>query len=196
MGALRPAPRPGPGRPKTYDGKVRWADLSRFERAETSDEGLVLYSQVVNHVQFKRHLRVVKVIDTHSNRSALLFSTALDLCAITIYRYYKARFQLEFLFRDAKQFTGLGDCQARSKAKLQFHFDASLTAVTMAKLEVRQQQDGQDAPFSMTNVKRRYFNMHLIERILTTLANGATLAKSSPAYERLCNYGTITHTAA
>jgi DDE superfamily endonuclease len=187
---------PGPGRPQTYDGKVDWADLSRFERVETDDEGMVLYSTVVNHVHFKRNLRVVKVVDIPAKRTALLFSTALDLSALTIYRYYKARFQLEFLFRDAKQFTGLGDCQARSKAKLQFHFDASLTAVTMAKLEVRQQRDDQTAPFSMASVKRRYFNAHLIERILSTLADGTTLDKSSPAYERLCNYGAITHMAA
>jgi hypothetical protein len=151
---------------------------------------------VVNHVHFKRHLRVVRVVDIPSQRSALLFSTALDLSAMTIYRYYKARFQLEFLFRDAKQFTGLGDCQARAKAKLPFHFAASLTAVTMAKLEVRQQQDDQDTPFSMASVKRRSFNAHLIERILTTLADGTTLDKSSLAYERLCNYGAITHMAA
>jgi len=70
---------------------------------------------------------------------------------------------------------------------VQFHFDASLTAVTMAKLEVRQQRDDQDVPFSMASVKRRYFNAHLIECILTTLADGATLDKSTPAYERLCN---------
>jgi hypothetical protein len=85
-----------------------------------------------------------------------------------VYRYDKARFQREFLFRDAKQFTGLGDCQARSKATWQFHFDASLTAVTMAKLAVRQQRDDQATPFSMASVKRRYFHAHLIERILTT----------------------------
>jgi hypothetical protein len=188
--------RSGPGRPKTYDGKVDWSDLSRFERAETSDEGIVLYSQVVNHVHFKRNLRVVRVVDTHSKRWALLFSTDIALAAPTIYRYYKARFQIEFLFRDAKQFTGLSDCQARSKAKLQFHFGASLTAVTLAKLEARQLQGDQAAPFSMATVKRRYFNAHLIERILSTLADEIMLDKSSPEYEQLCNYGAITHMAA
>jgi hypothetical protein len=82
---LYPGPhRPAPGRPQTYDGKVRWSELSRFERAETSDEGLVLYSPVVNHVQFKRNLRVVKVVEIHSKRSALLFSTDVDLAATTI----------------------------------------------------------------------------------------------------------------
>ena len=38
--------RPGPGRPKTYDGKVDWSDLSRFERLDTEDEDIVLYLNV------------------------------------------------------------------------------------------------------------------------------------------------------
>ncbi len=130
--------RPGRGRPKTYDGKVAWRDLSRFERLETGDEHIVLYHQVLHHVQLKRNLQVVVGVHTHYNRYAVLFSTDVALDALTLYRYYKARFQIEFLFHDGKQFTGLIDCQARSKAKLDFHFNASLTAVSLAKLEVRQ----------------------------------------------------------
>ena len=187
---------PGLGRPKIYAGKVDWSDLSRFEHIETNDAGIVLYSQVVNHVHFKRNLRVVKVVDTASQRWALLFSTDVALAAETIYRYYKARFQIEFLFRDAKQFTGLSDCQARSKTKLHFHFAASLTAVTVAKLDARQQRDSQATSFSMASVKRRYFNVHLLEHILSTLADGTTLDKCSPEYEQLCNYGAITYMAA
>jgi len=185
-------PRSGPGRPKQYDGKVHWSALSRFERMASSDEGIVLYTQVVNHVQFKRNVRVVLVVETCTNRSALLFSTDIDLAAARLYGYYKARFQIEFLFRDAKQFTGLSDCQARSPAKLAFHFNMSLTAVTFAKLEARQNADDQLTSFSMASLKRRSFNQHLIDRILTILAEETTLEKSSPAYESLCNYGTIT----
>jgi hypothetical protein len=189
-------PRSGPGRPKQYDGKVQWADLSRFEQVASGDEGIVLYTQVVNHRQFQRNIRVVVVVETGPNRSAVLFSTDIDLAAARLYRYYKARFQIEFLFRDAKQFTGLSDCQARSQAKLAFHFNMSLMAVTFAKLEARQDAQDHLPAFSMARLKRRYFNQHLIERILTTLAEGTTLDKSSPAYERLCNYGTITGLAA
>jgi len=54
---LYPGPKhPGPGRQKTYDGKVNWHDLSRFERLETEDEHIVWYHQVLNHVQLKRNL--------------------------------------------------------------------------------------------------------------------------------------------
>ena len=164
--------RPGPGRPKTYDGKVDWSDLSRFERLDTEDEDIVLYHQVLNHVQLKRNLQVVVVVHTQRKRYAVLFSTDVDLDALKLYRYYKARFQIEFLFRDAKQFTGLSDCQARSKGKLDFHFNASLSAVTFAKLEARQASGDGDASFSMASLKRRAFNQHLLDRICEHLANG------------------------
>lgn len=162
--------RPGPGRQKTYDGKVNWSALSRFERLDTEDEHIVLYHQVLNHVQLECNLQVVVVVHTQRNRYAVLFSTDVDLEPQRLYRYYKARFQIEFLFRDAKQFTGLSNCQARSKAKLDFHFNASLSAVTFAKLEARQQNSNCDQAFSMASLKRRAFNQHLIDRICEHLA--------------------------
>ena len=188
--------RPGPGRPKTYDGKVHWDDLARFTKVATDDEHIVLYHQVLNHGQFQCNLRVVLVVDTKHNRRAVLFSTDVDLDALSLYRYYKARFQIEFLFRDAKQFTGLTACQARSQTKLHFHFNASLCAVTLAKLEARQHHGEAASVFSMASLQRRAFNQHLIERISQHLAQGHSLEKSSPDYEDLCNYGTITETAA
>ena len=157
--------RPGPGRHKTYDGKVHWSDFSRFERLATEDEHIVLHHQAVNHVQFKRHLQVVVVVDTQRNRSAVLFSTEVDLDALTLYRYDKARFQIEFLCRDGKQFTGLTDCQARSQTKRNFHFHASLSAVTLAKLEAHQQNGHSDQVFSMASLKRRACTQHLLDRI-------------------------------
>jgi hypothetical protein len=188
--------RPGPGRQKTYDGKVNWSDLSRFERLSTEDEHIVLYHQVLNPVQLKRNLQVVVVVHTQRKHYAVLFSTDVDLKPLTLYRYYQARFQVEFLFRDAKPFTGLSDCQARSKAKLNFHFNASLSAVTFAKLEARHQSGHGDRAFSMASLKRRAFNQHLVDRIGEHLGKGQSLEKSSPDYEALCNYGIITDEAA
>ena len=188
--------RPGPGRQKTYDGKGNWSDLSRFERLDTEDEHIVLYHQVLNHVQLQCNLQVVVVVHTQRNRYAVLFSTDVNLEPQRLYRYDTARFQIEFLFRDAKQCTGLSDCQARSKAKLDFHFNASLRAVTFAKLEARHQHGNGNQAFSMASLKRRAFHQHLIDRICEHLANGQSLEKSSPDYETLCNYGIIADEAA
>lgn len=188
--------RPGRGRQKTYDGKVYFSDLSRFGRLDTEDDHIVLYHQVLNHVQLRRNLQVVIVVNTQCNRYAVLFSTDIDLEPRRLYRFYKARFQIEFIFRDAKQFTGLSDCQARSKAKLDFHFNVSLSAVNIAKLGARQQQGNSEKPISMASLKRRAFNQHLLDRIVEHLANGKSMEKSSPDYDALCNYGVITKEAA
>ena len=73
---------PGPGRPKTHDGKVQWDDLSRFERVQSEEDDVVLYHQVLNHAHLRRNLRVVLVVDTRTQRRAVLFSTGYRLgCA-------------------------------------------------------------------------------------------------------------------
>jgi len=46
---------------------------------------------------------------------------------------YGARFQLAFLFKDAKQHTGLDHCQVRDPEKLHFHWNAALTSVNLAR---------------------------------------------------------------
>ena len=59
-------------------------------------------------------------------KNTLLFSTDIHLPPEQIVEYYQARFPIAFIFRDAKQFTGLSDCQARHLPRLDFHFNASL----------------------------------------------------------------------
>lgn len=183
------------GRPKQYDGKVQFlqSELVRFESVGTVD-GIQLYTGVINSVHFKRNIRIVYLIKPVGDRlqTALLFSTDTDLPALKIYRLYKARFQIEFLFRDAKQFTGLSDCQARGQKALHFHFNASMTALNLLKLEDRQRtQDAHRSVISIASWKVRKFNQHLLERFSSILGLDFSLIKSSPAFETLCNYGAI-----
>ena len=125
-------------------------------------------------------------------QTALLFSTDTELSAWEIYRLYKARFQIEFLFRDAKQFTGLLDCQARGQAALHFHFNASMTALNLLKLEDRQLTEGNPrSVISIASWKIRKFNEHLLEHFSSMLGLDFSLIKSSPEFETLCNYGAI-----
>jgi hypothetical protein len=53
--------------------------------------------------------------------------------ALTMCCYYGLLFQVEFLIRNAKQYTGLEDCEARSKEKLHTHFNVAFSAVFPAK---------------------------------------------------------------
>ena len=56
------------------------------------------------------------------------------MTAGNVVEYYRTRFQIEFCFRDAKQNTWLCDCQARDLDKLDFHFNASLCSLNVAKV--------------------------------------------------------------
>lgn len=89
----------------------------------------------------------------------IFFSTDLALSGIDIYCYYKARFQIEFLYRDAKQYAGLEHCQSKSETKLHFHFNTALTTVYLVKAIYHLSQPiEQRTPFSMADVKTQYFN--------------------------------------
>jgi hypothetical protein len=183
------------GRPRKYDGKIQFLrpELTRFEFAGTVD-GIQLYTAIVNSVHFKRDIRIVYLMKTVGDRlqTAVLFSTDTDLAALKIYALYKARFQIEFLFRDAKQFTGLSDCQARNQAALHFHFNASMTALNLLKIEDRRRTQGAHrSVISIASWKVRKFNEHLLERFSSILGLDFSLIKASPAFETLCNYGAI-----
>ena len=109
-----------------------------------------------------------------------------------IYEYYKVRFQIEFLFRAAKPFTGLWDCQARCKESLPFQVNASLTAVNLAKLDAQHLLGkGASDPFSMASLKALYFNEPLVSRIISRLELDPTSIKTPPQDEQLRTYGTI-----
>lgn len=62
-------------------------------------------------VSLEREVRVVIVdyVDTEKKRQSRksFFCTDLSMSARDIFDLYRTRFQIEFVFRDAKQFTGL-----------------------------------------------------------------------------------------
>jgi len=183
------------GARRKYDGKVDLTNLERFIWVSQVQPGVELYTQVVWHVSLKRQIRLAYLKDTRKpgkSSYVVLFSTDLTQSAEQIYRFYKLRFQIEFIFRDAKQFTGLSDCQARSVKKLDFHFNASFTALNLAKLDVHRQQSG-NTPFvfSMASVKRRALNDHLLDTFISKLGLSPNAIKSHPNYQNLRSYGVI-----
>jgi hypothetical protein len=187
------------GARRKYDGKVDFTDLSRLTFVEPLEAGLNLYTAVVWHVSLKRQIRIACLVDTRKAGKtgvALLFSTDVELDAKLIVQYYQARFQIEFIFRDAKQFTGLCDAQTRDPQRLDFHFNASLTTLNLAKYQEQLRPVQPDAavssvPFSMASYKRFAFNDHLLERFICQLELDPTLIKSHPNYENLRSYGII-----
>lgn len=98
-------PYPGHGRPAKYDGKVSFSDLSRFDHVAELEPGLDLYTQVLYWMTYPEHkVRVALLVDRRTPGKIghlVLFSTDGDLPALDILHFYQARYQIEFLFRDA-----------------------------------------------------------------------------------------------
>jgi DDE superfamily endonuclease len=183
------------GRPRKYDGKVDVQDLSRLTFVETVQPNVDLYTAIVWSVALGCWIRLAYLLD-HQNakkpRFVMLFSTDLEQAATDIYHLYRLRFQIEFIFRNAKQFTGLQDCQARDLPKLEFQFNASLTALNLARLDAQAHHTG-DEPFvfSMATVKRRALMQQVLERFIAQLDLEPTSIKSHPNYAELLSYGSI-----
>jgi hypothetical protein len=185
------------GRPRRYDGKVDFADLSRFQYLGTVEEAdhLHLYTVVLYHISLKRRLRVAVILDCRDpkkRRYAVLASTDTALGGKELYRLYRMRFQIEFIFRDAKQFTSLLDCQARDQQALDFHFNVALATLNVARTEAILAHEGsQGLVFSMASRKQVAFNEQFIRIISEQLALDLTAIKNHPAYDNLRTYGAI-----
>ena len=106
--------------------------------------------------------------------------------------YYTSRFQIEFLYRDAKQHTGLNDSQARSENKLHFHFNAALTGINIAKMQhwlsLPKHERG---AFSMNDVKTINNNMLQLNRFFSKFGINPHSTKNKRKAEELIYYGTI-----
>lgn len=157
----------GPGAPKQYDGKVHFDDLRRFDYvgALCDRPQVDLYTKRLNSPHFKRDFRVVVLVDTTSGSYVVLASTDCSQSARQVVRFYRLRFQIELLFRDAKQFAGLCHCQARSQKKLDFHFNMSLAAINVARLESVLYHEG----LSLNSYVRRAYNRWLVGQLLSKL---------------------------
>lgn len=187
------------GRPRKYGDKVQWTNLDRrrWKNEGEVEPGVRLTSARVYHVSLKRIVRVALLQEEKpgasgsKTHSVLLYSTDLKLSARDIVRYYHARFQIEFLFRDAKGATGLNHCQARNATAIDFHWNAAFSALNLAKWEELQRPAA--AAFSVASHKQRHSNANLLRVFSDRLGFDWMTIKCHPAYEELCNYGAISN---
>lgn len=188
----------GRGRKRKYGDKVdvERIDWRRIRFCFEEAEDVQIFSGIVYSVSLQRLIRIVYLqnYDQHgyATTHAIFFSTDLNLRPQKILQYYRQRYQIEFLFRDAKNFAGLEDCQARSESKLHFHVNASLSSVSLAKalhyLNVpKEERDS----FSMTDVKVMYFNQFITDFIFSKLALDMTCEKYKSLYNECLNIGRL-----
>ena len=106
----------GTGRPAKYGEKVNVRQLDTKYLKETSTDDHLrteIYQGQFYNKEFAFILNVVVILKTNLKTKAqahvVLFSTDLETAYDKIIKFYSLRFQIEFNFRDAKQYWGLED---------------------------------------------------------------------------------------
>ena len=182
-----------PGRPRMYAGKVdcKHIDKRRIRKFE-EDEWTICYSAVVYSMILKRLVRIVYLQDKHSGHYEIFVCTDSGLSAALIIKYYRLRFQIEFLIRDAKQHCGLVECQARSENKLYFHFNMALSAVSVAKAAcwLSLPKEKREA-FSMRNIKLMFYNKIMTETIFSNLGLELSCKKIKQLFDQCLNIAAL-----
>jgi putative transposase len=109
-------PYQGRGPRRKYGSKLDSTALPAKYLQQTTVEGPLetrLYQATLLHKEFAQPLNVVIIEkfnrSTQKRGHVILFSSDLTLAYDTLIDYYSLRFQIEFTFRDAKQYWGLED---------------------------------------------------------------------------------------
>jgi putative transposase len=152
-------PYAGRGPHRKYGPKIDYDHLPAPYLKETTVEGHIqtcIYQVQLLHKEFPQPLNVVIIAKTNLRTQArahvVLFSSDLDLAYAPLVDYYGLRFQIEFNFRDAKQYWGLEDFMNITPTGVTNAANLSLFMVNVA-YRLRADVQPRDPDYSVLDLK-------------------------------------------
>jgi len=184
------------GRPKKYAGKVDLLHPDRSVFFLVNALRSATTKAYAGVVELKAAGIGIKVVIVHQLNEEgqiksfkIYMSTDVEQSAEHIIRAYRCRFQQEFIFRDGKQFAGMEAGQGRDWLKIDFHINAALTVVNLAKAahHLDTPAVSRDA-FSMSDITNAYANERLALRIFSRCGIDPNLPKMKAVLNEVRNY--------
>ena len=194
-------PSAGRGRPRLYGQRFNPQQIDAKYRVSTQTQGNITTEvyQVskLRHKKFPEPLNVVCILKTHllteKKSHVLLFSSDLALEAEKMIDYYRLRFQIEFNFRDAKQYWGLEDFMNVNKTPVNNAANLSMFMVNVsAKLLAPLRLEHSEC--SVLDLKASYRGMKYLRETLKILPQKPDPIVIDQIAERLGSIGAIHHT--
>ena len=168
-------PYAGRGPRRKYGHKVDDDHLPVHALTETTVEGHIetrLYQMQVLHQEFAQPLNVVIIAQTNLRTQArahvVLFSSDLTLAYAPLVDYYGRRVQIEFNFRDAKQYGGLEDFMNVTPTGVTNAANLSLFMVNIAS-RLRADSHARDPDYSVLDLKADYRGYKYVEETIKML---------------------------
>jgi putative transposase len=155
-------PYAGCGAPRKYGDKIDYAQIpDQYLQATQMEKEMRtrIYQAEMLHTEFAQPLNVVIIVKTNLKtgawRHVVLFSSDLTLDYATIIDYYSLRFQIEFNFRDAKQYWGLEDFMNTKETAVTNAANLSLFMVSVSTFLLRYVRQ-KDSTVNVLDLKAYY----------------------------------------
>jgi DDE superfamily endonuclease len=163
------------GAHKKYGDKLNYnhiPDQYRKETTVTAGIRTQIYQMTMWHKLFPDRLNVVVIVKTNLKTGAqahvVLFSSDLALAYDKLIDYYRLRFQIEFNFREAKQFWGLEDFMNVNQTPVYNAANLAMFMVNFSQVMIRSFRPTYPT-FSVTDLKAHFRGRKYVSETLKLL---------------------------
>jgi hypothetical protein len=194
-------PYAGRGAPRQYGDKINYGQLpAQYLQATKIEKGICthLYQAEMLHHDFAQPLNVVIIVKTNLKTRArahvILFSSDLTLRYDHIIDYYALRFQIEFNFRDAKQYWGLEDFMNVKETAVTNAANLSLFMVNVSHLLLRHFRQ-KDSTVNVLDLKAHYRGHKYVAETLKWLPQKPEPILMARIFDKVSRLGRIHYPA-
>lgn len=188
----------GKGRPAKYGKKldVRHLDNDKYLKATTTEKKILtqIYQGTFYNKEFTFPLNVVVILKTNllTNAQAhvILFSTNLEQNYEKIIKYYSLRFQIEFNFRDAKQYWGLEDFMNVKETAVTNATNLSLFMVNFS-YALLQPIRAHHPDYSVLDLKSQYRGRHYARETIKMLPQKPDAILLADIFQQIAQLGAV-----
>ncbi len=168
-------PYEGSNKRRKYGSKLDYANIpDNYIQSNTLEDGIrtIIYQMTMWHKLFPDQLNIVIIRKINIKRKkeahAVLFSSDLDLSYDLAVKYYRLRFQIEFNFRDAKQYWGLEDFMNVGERPVYNAVNLSVFMVNLSQVLINGMRE-KIPEFGVTDLKAHYRGQKYVEEVLKLL---------------------------
>jgi IS4 transposase len=192
-------PYAGCGAPKKYGDKIDYVHIpdKYLQATETEKEiRTEIYQAQMLHSEFAQPLNVVIIVKTNlktgGRAHVVLFSSDLSLDYASIIDFYSLRFQIEFNFRDAKQYWGLEDFMNIKETPVTNAANLSLFMVNVSYLLLRDFRQ-KDSTVNVLDLKAYYRGHKYVAETLKWLPQKPEPILMARIFDKVSRLGRIHH---
>jgi putative transposase len=180
-----------------YGARIDYKHLPEHLRvSSTTEDGYCteVYQATCLHKHFADLINVVIIVRTHLETQrvghVVLFSSDLRLDALTLIDYYALRFQIEFTFRDAKQYFGLEDFMGVKEISIQNAVGLSFFMVNLSRYLLDSLRTSYPGA-GVNDLKSFYRARHYVSKVLKCVPENAGTISYSDLIEQVCRHALI-----